>query len=37
MPDNGSEHTLIEPIHIYLRSIKEEEALQNTFSIATTP
>ena len=35
--DEGTEHALIEPIHIYLRSINEEEGIENAFSIATLP
>ena len=35
--DDGTEHALIEPIHIYLRSINEEEGIENAFSITTSP
>ena len=35
--DDRTRHALIEPIHIYLRSINEEEGIQNTFSITPLP
>ena len=35
--DGGTEHALIEPIHIYLLSINEEEGIENAFSNATSP
>ena len=35
--DDGTEHPLIEPIHIYLRSINEEERIENAFSNVTSP
>ena len=31
--DDGTEHALIEPIHIYLRSINEEEGIENPFRL----
>ena len=35
--DDGTEHPLIETIHIYLRSINEEERIENAFSNAISP
>ena len=35
--NDGIEHALIEPVHIYLCSINEEEGIENAFSIATSP
>ena len=35
--DDGTEHALIEPFHIYLLSINEEEEIENAFSNATSP
>ena len=35
--DDGTEHPLIEPIHICLRSINEEERIENAFSNVTSP
>ena len=35
--DDGTEHALIEPIHIYLCSINEEEGIENVFGITTSP
>ena len=35
--DDGTEHALIESIHIYLRSINEEERIENAFRNATSP
>ena len=35
--DDGTEHALIKPIHIYLRSINEEEGIENAFSITISP
>ena len=32
-----TEHALIEPIHIYFRSINEEDGIENAFSIITSP
>ena len=35
--DDGTEHALIESIHIYLRSINEEEEIENAFSNTISP
>ena len=35
--DDGIEHPLVEPIHIYLLSINEEEGIKNAFNITTSP
>ena len=35
--NDGIEHALIEPVHIYLRSINKEEGIENAFSIVTSP
>ena len=35
--DDGTEHSLIEPIHIYLRSLNEDDAELSAFSITTSP
>ena len=32
---DGTKHALIEPLHIYLLSINEEEGIENAFSITT--
>ena len=35
--DDATGHALIERIHIYLRSINEEERIENAFSNVTSP
>ena len=35
--DDGTEHALIESIHIYLRSINEEEGIENAFRNTISP
>ena len=35
--DVGTAHALIEPIHVYLRSINEEAGIENALSNATSP
>ena len=35
--DDGTEHALIESIHIYLRSMNEEEGIENAFSNTISP
>ena len=35
--DDGTEHALIKPIHIFLRSINEKQGIENAFSITTSP
>ena len=36
--DDGTEHSLIEPIHIYLRSLNDDkDGTINSFSIVSSP
>ena len=35
--DDGTEHSLIEPMHVYLRSLSDDANAVNSFSITTSP
>ena len=35
--DNGTEHSIIEPIHLFLRDLSNESNVLNSFSVVSSP